>query len=241
MKRLLFVFLVALLFLFTANVAHAATYPDYTGYVNDYAQVFSPRFVSQLNTKLSDFNTKTTNQIAVVTVNSTQPETIEEYSIHLADKWKVGQKGKDNGIIMLFAMQDHKMRIEVGRGLEGDITDVQSKHIQSDVIVPLFKKGDYEQGVANGVNAVIATITHNTYVPSDTQASTSNGSGIPFSLIFFIIFIIILAIAHSPFTPLGGAGIWGLTTLWDSGKNDDGGGDSFGGGGFSGGGSSDSW
>src|SRR5436190_2122963 len=125
MKKL-FVLLFFFFFLFSASVAHA-DYPTYKGYVNDFAHVLSPTGVKDLETKLKDFDKQTTNQIAVVTVQTTEPETIEQYSIHLAEKWKVGQKGKDNGVIMLFAMQDRKMRIEVGRGLEGDLTDIQSK------------------------------------------------------------------------------------------------------------------
>lgn len=249
MKKVIF-FLLAF-FLAFPGVSFATSYPDYSSYVNDFSHVLSTGYVTQLNAKLSDFYHKTTNQIAVVTVDTTQPETIEQYSIHLAEKWKVGQKGKDNGVIMLFAMQDHKMRIEVGRGLEGDLTDIQSKHIQKEVIEPEFIQGKYEQGITKGVNAVVATITHDAsssaYVSANqNEHSQSNGSQIPINVIEFVLFLIIvfLLIAFSPHTPLGGAGVWGLTTLWGGrdGNNDEGGGpDGFGGGSFSGGGSSDSW
>lgn len=237
-------------FMLFPPLAHGASYPDYTGYVNDFAHVLSADFAARLNTKLSNFNKKTTNQLTVVTVDTTQPETIEEYSIHLAEKWKVGQKGKDNGVIMLFALRDHRMRIEVGRGLEGELTDLQSKQIQSALIVPEFKKGNYELGVTKGVNAVIGTITHDaSYAASlstdrvGQTSPTASGGIASFIVLFVIIAFVIFIVAISPFTPLGGIGLWGLSMFWgESGKGDgDGGSDKFGGGTFSGGGSSDNW
>src|SRR5258706_6394726 len=101
MKKILLIIGSALLLLFLfVKVVQGVNYPDYTNYTNDFAHVLSQNFVNDLNKKLSDYDKQTTNQIAVVTVKTTSPETIEEYSIHLADKWKPGQKGKDNGIIM---------------------------------------------------------------------------------------------------------------------------------------------
>lgn len=248
MKRLL-IFFWAICLLFPGFV-FANSYPDYIGYVNDFAHVLSPDYISALNSKLHEFNKRTTNQIAVVTVDTTSPEVIEEYSIHLADKWKVGQKGKDNGIILLFAMKDHKMRIEVGRGLEGDLTDITSKHIQHDLIAPAFKQNNYEQGITQGVDAVITTVTHGTLDPNSLNSTTSPPHGssqiagiFPYLPIVIFIIVILLIIAFSPKTKLGGRGSWGVTTFWGEGgaSTDSGQSDSFGGGGFSGGGSSDSW
>lgn len=220
-----------------------ADYPNYQGYVNDFAGVLSKPFMGQLTAKLQQFDKQTTNQIAVVTVKTTAPDTIEDYSIHLADKWKVGQKGKDNGIIMLFSMQDRRMRIEVGRGLEGDLTDIQTKHIETDVIAPEFKKGNYETGIDNGVNIVIATITHTATLsttPVVVTGQTSDFGVIAVVVLILIIFIIFIAI--SPWTKLGGSGVWGTPVLWGSGtKSGDDGFGGFGGGSFSGGGSSSSW
>ncbi len=241
-----------LLFLLCLPILTFATsYPDYNNYVNDFAHVLSPSFVSHLTSELSNFDKKTTNQIAVVTIDTTEPETIEEYGIHLADKWKVGQKGKDNGVIMLFAMHDHKMRIEVGRGLEGDLTDIQAKHIESDIITPAFKKGNYEQGLKDGVDAILGTITHDQHFPANlsnkpsSQHNKNTSLGVLDVLFYLVLFLIFLLItAFSPHTPLGGRGRWGITTFWDGGGDNRGGGDGFGGfggGGFSGGGSSDSW
>ncbi|MGI8419652.1 MAG: TPM domain-containing protein [Candidatus Levyibacteriota bacterium] len=248
MKRFIVVF-VSFFFL-SISTAFAATnsYPDYTGFVNDFSHVLSMDSAAQLDRKLALFNQKTTNQIAVVTVDTTQPETIEEYGIHLSDKWKVGQKGKDNGIIMIFAIKDHQMRIEVGRGLEGDVTDVQSKHIQTDIIEPAFKQGHYETGINDGANAVIGTIMHDqNYAKSLTatnpaQAPPQQLSGVS---ILFLILLLIVIVLLSIFTPFGGILLWILfSVLGGSNERDNGGGgenDKFGGGGFSGGGSSDNW
>jgi len=239
MRRLLIGILFFLLLAFPAFAA----YPGYSGYVNDFAHVLSDQFVQQLENKLAAFDKKTTDQIAVVTVDTVQPETIEEYTIHLADKWKPGQKGKDNGIIMLFAMQDRQMRIEVGRGLEGDLTDLQSKHILDTVIRPEFRAGNYERGIDKGVNAVLTAIDPSftaTASASSIAPTQDNAIG---DIIFFIIFFIIVFffIAFSPFTPLGGYGVWGIPTVWGSGKNSSDGFGGFGGGGFSGGGGSSKW
>src|SRR3989344_4912375 len=158
--RKLIVLLVTFLFFLVLSGKSFAKYPTYSGYVNDFGRLLSRQTVKSLESKLSSYNKTTTNQVVVVTVDSTQPESIEEYSIRLADKWKVGQKGKDNGVVMLFAMKDRAMRIEVGRGLEGDLTDLQSKHILDDVIRPYFKEGKYDEGITKGVDAVIATLSH---------------------------------------------------------------------------------
>lgn len=250
MKQLLLAIFSLCLFFVFPNTTVATSYPNQTGYVNDFASVLTASFANQLDTELRVFEQKTTNQIAVVTIRSTQPDTIENYSIHLAEKWKIGQKAKDNGIIMIFAMQDHKMRIEVGRGLEADLTDIQAKHIQDKYIVPAFKNGQYEQGIQNGVNAVITTITHGNIDPyslsiqSDAMQQSISSYDylwqyLPFG--FFLVFFI-FGIAHSPYTKLGGRGSWGVTTFWGESGGSRGGGDNPGGGGdFSGGGSSDSW
>lgn len=217
-------------------------YPSYQGYVNDFGNVLSPAFEETEEAMLSDYDKKTTNQIAIATIDTTAPETIEEYSIHLADQWKPGQKGKDNGVLMVFAMRDHKMRIEVGRGLEGELTDIESKHILDDVIKPEFKAGHFEAGISRGTDAVILAIATQSATPVSSPTGGA-GDAIIF-LIFFVLVIIVIIIAISPFTPFGGEGSWGYTGGWSSsssGSSGDSGGASFGGGSSSGGGASGGW
>lgn len=171
-----------------AVVAHAqTTYPQPTGFVNDYAHVFSPAFIQKEDKKLSDYQKKTSNEIAIVTISSLGDQTIEDYSIGLANQWKPGVKGKDNGVIMLFSMQDHKMRIEVGRGLQGNLTDIQSNNILSDMI-PYFKSSQYEQGVDKGVNEVIANANGAGNANTSQTASQGDAGG------FFTAALIFLAI-----------------------------------------------
>lgn len=239
MKKLLVLFFLFFTFFPAFSFKVFANYPNYKGYVNDLAGVLSSQTAQSLESQLSIYDKQTTNQVVVVTIDSTNPETIEEYSINLAEKWKVGQKGKDNGVIMIFAMKDRAMRIEVGRGLEGDLTDIQSKHILDDIIRPYFKKGDYEKGIIQGIDTVIATLSH-TITPVSKSSNTSEFEVIT----FFVIVFTILFLAYSPFTPLGGRGVWGVPTVWGDFRKRDGdnsGFGGFGGGSFSGGGSSSRW
>lgn len=251
MKRFVFGILVTffLTLFLVVRPGLAASYPDYSGYVNDYAHVLSESFVKDLNNKLSDYDKKTSNQIAVVTIDTTGSETIEQYSIHLADKWKPGQKGKDNGVVMLFAMKDRKMRIEVGRGLEGELTDLKSRRIIADIMTPEFKASHYEAGIAKGVDSVISIISPNVSVSPvlTTQSSNDPSAGAIILIVIIVIIVILLLVAISPYTPLGGEGTIGITGFWvssDSGDSDSdsgNGGTSFGGGSFSGGGASGGW
>jgi len=226
------------LFIFV-GVVNAVSYPSYTNYVNDFTNTLSRGFIDKENTKLKEYDNKTTNQIAVALIDSTEGDSIENYSIHLADQWKPGQKGKDNGVLMLFAMKDKTMRIEVGRGLEGEITDLKSKETLDKVIKPEFKAGNYEEGIDKGINSLILVIAS----PSASIFSTSstNKDIAEAIIIIFIIIFILLLIAASPITPLGGEGTWGITSVWSDSDSSSGSGSSFGGGSFSGGGSSGGW
>lgn len=129
-----------------------AFYPEPTGYVVDSANVLSAETKEAFEKDLTTFDK--TGQIAVVIVKTTNPLDIEQYSIKLAEKWKVGYKGLDNGVIFVIATEDRKLRIEVGRGLEGQFTDIEAKHIIDDVIVPFLKKGDWEGGVKAGIESI---------------------------------------------------------------------------------------
>lgn len=125
-----------------------------------------------LTQKLADFEKQQGAQIAVLLLPSTQPETIEQYSIRVVDKWKLGQKGVDNGVLLLVAKQDRKMRIEVGRGLEGTLTDVASKRIIADVMTPHFKQGDFVGGLHAGVDGIMAAIRGEQVASSAMPVST---------------------------------------------------------------------
>jgi len=128
------------------------TLPEPTGYVVDNAKIITQQDFLQLNQLCK--SAEPNAQIAVLTLSSTQPYSIEQYSIKLAEKWKVGYKGKDNGVILIVAKDDRKVRIEVGRGIEDKITDGEAGRIIQNDIIPLFKQGNYSQGILNGIIAI---------------------------------------------------------------------------------------
>ena len=141
--------------IFFATSAYALDVPKLQGYVNDYANMISPATKSLLEQELRSFEQTDSTQIAIVTVPSLEGEVLEEYSIKVADAWKMGQKGKDNGIIFLVSKQERKMRIEVGRGLEGKLTDLMAGRIIDLAVKPRFKRGDFDGGFVAGVHSLI--------------------------------------------------------------------------------------
>ena len=155
--RLLRLALAALLFvaLLPAPVVRALEVPAYQGYVNDYAAMLTPAARASLTRTLQEFDASDSTQIAVLTVESLEGDSLEDFSIRTADKWKIGQKGKDNGVLLLAVKNDRKLRIEVGRGLEGVLTDLLAGRIVDQVIRPFFKAGQFDQGFTAGVTAII--------------------------------------------------------------------------------------
>ncbi|XDD45754.1 YgcG family protein [Leptospira sp. WS39.C2] len=140
--------------------------------VMDHAGILSPATIDQIESKLKEFEAETSNQIAVYTTPSLQEESIEGVAIEIFDEWKLGQKSKGNGVLLIIAPNERKMRILVGRGLEGALTDIQAKHIVRNEITPSFKSKDMDGGVTAGVNAIMATI-RGEYAPSEDDVQTS--------------------------------------------------------------------
>lgn len=135
--------------------------------VHDDAHALKTETVDQLEKELKAYEDSTSNQIAILIVQSLDGEVLEEYTLKVAEKWKLGQKGKDNGVLLLVAVDDHKMRIEVGLGLEGVLTDAQSNRIIRNEIAPEFRRGDYDAGVKAGVDGIVKAIAGE-YSASDT-------------------------------------------------------------------------
>lgn len=217
-----------------AQGAEARRYPAPQGYVNDYAGVISAKVKDEIAALLRQIEEKTTAQIAVVTVKTTAPDTIEQYSVGLAQAWGIGKKGKDNGILLLVATEDRRVRIEVGYGLEGTVTDLRSKIIIEDLMVPAFRKGGYDLGIASGVVELAKLVRDHYGVKIELEeaprtATVSGGTYVPgpFDNILFALFVIFFF------------GIWAymifvMATARKPGHWTGGGGGSFGGG-FSGG------
>jgi uncharacterized protein len=135
--------------------SHALDIPKLQGYVNDYGGMISPPAREKLENELRALEQTDSNQIVILTIPSLEGEALEDFSIKVAEAWKIGQKNKDNGVILLVAKQERKIRIEVGRGLEGRLTDLMSGRIIDLVVKPRFKRGDFDGGFVAGVSALI--------------------------------------------------------------------------------------
>lgn len=170
MKRLSFLSLLLL----SANSLLAQDVPFLSGRVNDYAGILSTQSVSELEGILKAHEQMTTNQVVVLTVPSLEGQVLEEFSMKVVEAWKLGKKEKDNGVLFLIAREDRKVRIEVGDGLEGTLTDARCSYIIRNEVVPQFKKGDYTGGIRAGVQAILGTI-EGTYTAKEGEAVGGEG------------------------------------------------------------------
>jgi uncharacterized protein len=132
--------------------------PPLTGRVVDKTATLSGSDIASLDQTLRNFEARKGSQVAVLIVPTTQPETIEQYSIRVAEAWKIGRRKIDDGAILVVAKDDRKLRIEVGYGLEGALTDVTSKRIIDEVIAPKFRSGDFAGGISDSVNRILRVI-----------------------------------------------------------------------------------
>jgi uncharacterized protein len=149
----------ALLCLFVlASSTPAAEIPFLSSRVNDTAGILSSSTIRELEQMLKRHEDSTSNQVAVLTVRSLEGVSLEQYSIRVVDAWKLGKKGKDNGVLLLVVSEDRNIRIEVGRGLEGDLPDITCGIIIRKEILPYFKKGDFNGGVQAGITAILSAI-----------------------------------------------------------------------------------
>jgi uncharacterized protein len=209
--------------------------PD--GYVTDRAGLLSPAVRESLETSLRAFEEKTSNQVVVATFPSLEGDSLEDFSMRLAETWKAGQKQKDNGVVFLIFRDDRKIRIEVGYGLEGVLTDALSGQIIRQVVAPYFRKGDYSGGILAGTDAIMkATQGEYKGSPKDDHSSGTVKLLFLLSLFFFFHLWVRASSRH-----LGGrrGGYVGFLPMGGGFRG--GGGFSGGGGGFGGGGASGGW
>ncbi len=172
--------------LFLALPLAALEIPPLDGRVNDSAQMLSAETKAGLETLLANFESTDSTQIVVLTVPSLDGEVLEEYSLRVAETWGIGQKGSDNGALLLVARDERKLRIEVGYGLEGSLTDLIAGRIIGGVIVPRFKEGNFDRGISDGVRAMVNAV-RGEFVASAANAKAS-GDNDPAGLIFILIF-----------------------------------------------------
>lgn len=220
-------------------------------WVHDEADILSPATEALLEQMILANRDSTSTQIGVLTIPSLQGGSLEEYSMEVVEKWVPGQKEKDNGVLLLIVVEDKLIRIEVGYGLEGVLTDALSSRINRNEIAPYFRQGDYDNGVKAGVSAIIAA-TKGEYKNDDPRQRRKSSKRSPLATIIVLI-IIFLIISRRGRGGRGGGGYWSSGSGWVGpmgggffgGGGSGGGGGSWGdfggGGGFGGGGSSDSW
>ncbi|HVM99654.1 MAG TPA: TPM domain-containing protein [Caulobacteraceae bacterium] len=224
----------------------------------DDAHVLSAGTVSDLTSKLADLEAKTGRQVVVVTLPGLQGYDIEDYGYQLGRAWGIGQKGQNNGALFIVVPSEHKVRIEVGYGLEPILTDALSSVILQGQVLPRFRAGDIDGGVTAGTDAIIAQLsadpsTQSANVQKATQASRPQ-RGVPFGAIFGL--IVVLIVFSGLFRRHGGGGMGWLLPMMilsSAGRRDSWGGGGWGGGGgfgggfsggggsFGGGGASGSW
>jgi uncharacterized protein len=258
-----FLALLALSLVAFVSAAYALTFPQLTGRVVDEAGVLSPAARAALEQKLADFEAKTTGQIVVVTLKSLQGTSIEDYGYQLGRHWGIGQKEKNSGAVLIVAPNERKVRIEVGYGLEGQLTDAVSRLIIENSILPRLRAGDFAGGINRGVDDIIQAVTVD---PEEWRArakqrpdSQARGADLLVTVLFFIVLLIIISNirrqgSQDPRTMTGrrarrGGPIFLPAPIpWGTGSGRSGsswsgssGGFSGGGGSFGGGGASGSW
>lgn len=190
----------AISFIFLSNLAIAQDYvaiPELKQHVTDLTQTISSNDLKYLEDKLTRYEQEKGSQIAVLILPSTKPEEIEQYSIRVAEVWKIGRGQVDDGVLMIVAKDDRKLRIEVGYGLEGAIPDIYAKRIIENIITPEFRHGQFAAGINGGLDAIINLINGED-LPAVTQANhRPQGSGKNLSIGLIVFGLIGLSILKS--------------------------------------------
>lgn len=222
--------------------------PTLTAPVVDQADVLSPNLKSDLDTALKNIKASGGPQITVLVVSSIDPLTIEEAAIRVAKKWGLGTADKDNGVLLMVAYKERKVRIEVGQGLEGDLTDAYSRRIIDQNIVPAFRSGDYDAGIAGGIQGILLRMDPPLVLEdylSRKHMIEKPRQGLRDGRIYLIVLFLLLIFFLGPYIGGGGGRGYRGGGYYGGGFGGSGGGFgggwSGGGGGFSGGGSSGSW
>ena len=233
----------------TGQLVVAATdIPQFSAPVVDSANILSANVESALNQSLESFRQTSGPQVAVLTVSSTGNQSIEDFSIDVARKWGLGDKTRDDGVLLVIAFDDRTLRIETGSGIEGELTDVEAGRIIDAIIAPQLKAGNPDADALDGASAITSELSA---APGETvaiDANTASTGGSFLSRIFFIAFFLLLAVMfiirgrQQGFGNVASNVLFVAATAIRNGSNGRGGGFSGGGGGgFSGGGASGSW
>lgn len=196
-RHLVAIVVIALCTILMAQQAWALAVPELKGRVNDYAHMLTAQTARQLEAFLADLDQTDGTQIVVLTIPSLEGDSLEDFSIRTAEAWGIGQKGTDNGAILLIAKNDRKIRIEVGYGLEGTLTDLTSGRIIRNVISPRFKNGQFDQGVIDGVAAMVGTVRGEYQAPERPRGSgRRNSGGSPGIIGLFVLFLLLRVVGR---------------------------------------------
>ncbi len=235
-------------FLNSVACAQLASISPVTGYINDSAGLINDADRQTLTNVIQALDEKTTAQVAVLTVKTTRPEEIAQFSIRVFDKWKIGQKGKDNGALVVVAVNDRKAWITTGYGLEGALPDVTCSEIVRQLMVPYFKNGDYSQGIRAGTIAVVGKIAKEYGVEIDglpVLDPSGYSQNINVSFVMLVIFLSVFFVIYILLRPgffYGGYSGWSGGSFGGGSSGSFGGGfGGFGGGSSGGGGGGGSW
>lgn len=213
-----------------------ADYPDLQSRVNDFAGVLSPETKAQLETTLADFDQQTTDEVVVAIVPALDGHDIDTYRNKLFEKWKLGKEGRDNGVLLVIALDERKIGIEVGYGLEGALPDITAAAIIRDEITPAFKNNDYDTGVKQGVAAILAAIKGEYTAVEHQESDWPVWINWAVLVILLVLFVGLPAIFRGFFRGRGGRGGHGGGVFWSGGPSAGSGFGGGGGGGFGGGG-----
>jgi uncharacterized protein len=211
-----------LLSLLAPSLSKALEVPPLRGRVNDYAKLLPQERVLALEAQLEKFEQETGHQIAVLTIPSLEGDSLEDFSIRVAETWKIGKKGFDNGAILLIARDDRRLRIEVGYGLEGVLPDAIASRIIREVITPRFRSGDYAGGIEAGANSILK-VTKGEILPERGRPAGGPTASQGASLITILMITAMLALFIGMTRrrllsgALGGAASGLVTTLFASG------------------------
>jgi len=188
--------------------------PALSARVTDLTSTLTADERARLESKLAAFEDKNGAQMAVLMVPTTQPEPVEAYALRVADAWKVGRKGRDDGVLLLVAKDDRRLRLEVGYGLEGLIPDAIAKRIVAEDVAPKFRDGRYAAGIEAGVDRVVAIVEKGELPPPEKRASQKRGgaAGLDWGTILILALVVLPAVGgvlKSMFGKLGGATVGG--------------------------------
>ncbi|MCU0586081.1 MAG: TPM domain-containing protein [Desulfobacterales bacterium] len=191
--------------LLSAGAAAALEIPVLKGRVNDYAGMLAPDTERRLESLMKELEERDSTQVVVLTIPSLDGESIEAFSIKVAERWKIGRKGLDNGVILVVAAGDRKVRIEVGYGLEGRLTDLVAGRIIRERIVPEFRAGRFDQGVLNGV-AALAEVVRGEFQGPPRPSAGPPAAGVEDLMPFLFVFVFMVLMLGRVSRPLGTAG-----------------------------------